>query len=52
MPEEPASTHKAISAEDKHNLDVKDQQNQEAASSTLSHLDVHAKRHSSHQADE
>ena len=33
--EEPASTHKATSAEDKHNLDVKDQQNQEAVGSTL-----------------
>ena len=51
MHEELASTHKETSAEDRYNLDVKDQQNQEAASSTLSYQVVHVEKHSSHQAD-
>ena len=47
--EEPVSDHKVTSAEDRHNLDVLDQQNPEAAGNTLSHQDVHEGKHFSHQ---
>ena len=47
-----ASNHKEASGEGRHNQDMLDQQNQEAADNRLSHQDDHEEKYSSHQAGE